>query len=89
VLYNENMGVTEMCKVMLKGQWEKPLEIKCSGLTEEQAKTCELEINTLVNCPSLLNISDSDVKFMQSGRVWLKGVERKVWHKLQTQSKYR
>jgi hypothetical protein len=54
--------------VMLKVQCDKPFEIKCSGLTEEQAKTCEGEINRLVNCPSLLNISDSDVKFMQNGR---------------------
>jgi hypothetical protein len=58
-----------MCKVILNGRWDKPLEINCKGLTEDQAKTCEAEINTLVNCPSLLNISDSDVNFMQNGRV--------------------
>jgi hypothetical protein len=38
-------------------------------LTEEQAKTCEGEINTLVNVTGFINISDSDIKFMQNGRV--------------------
>jgi hypothetical protein len=59
----------KMCKVIVQGRWEKPLEIQCVGLKAEQAKTCEEEINTLVNRPSLLNISDTDVEFVQKGRV--------------------
>jgi hypothetical protein len=54
---------------MFNGRWDKPLEINCIGLTEEQAKTCEGEINTLVNGICLINLNDNHIKVMQNGRV--------------------